>query len=698
MFKYRAKYNTSDPKERPISNLRKDPNTTSFQQFLINYYWDATKLQREARMASSQGVNKKISSKIREKTIQKSTINSSQSYEDTLMNTTNFVGHLRVKPVAETKIKPIVVTTLDNAAASNCIDKKPIESQNEAQMKDSIPLSNDNKKEVIKVMLREKKIPDEIVNEHISKIPTDLNEDGKLDKLAEAILATYDVLVLDSLHRPGTCSKLFYGPHKRPTSQDLVRKRLNYKQVSKLGNEEDQDLVIDKRNLLPSLGGAPWNRKKNSACCGNSGISPSHHLKNSNCHGTASPHLAKIQRIKKLDPKPIVYKYKMNEVFQQINKYISMTAKNKDHRYDLKAINAFHKKLNLGKAIISCEELKSREKINQLKENLLRYLYTSINKANDIGKEYVNAHSGQTNTFFIGGGNNGPLVKAIMRERWWWNSVSDKKGVNLLWTQWRKLNFIQKLKSGIDKAELAGLSNCPTMQICNHLEGNYYLGHKKGLFKSLLRYYELQGKDVFSIIPLTFHIKKGKSDENYIKFHRLFQEYESEKNKVEANVNQDSEESDNEESTKIYNKNVWIIKPGENTNRGNGILVTTDIKEIEGYISDSSHTYIIQKYIEQPLLFEKRKFDIRCFSLVTSINGQIKAFYYNEGYLRTSSKEYSLSTLGKAVHLTNEAIQIKYDSFGKHEAGNKVPLRLNYFVVDFICGISSIFIKTRWKN
>ena len=28
--------------------------------------------------------------------------------------------------------------------------------------------------------------------------------------------------------------------------------------------------------------------------------------------------------------------------------------------------------------------------------------------------------------------------------------------------------------------------------------------------------------------------------------------------------------------------------------------------------------------------------------------------------------------MAKSVHLTNEAIQIKYEDFGKHESGNKV--------------------------
>ena len=75
------------------------------------------------------------------------------------------------------------------------------------------------------------------------------------------------------------------------------------------------------------------------------------------------------------------------------------------------------------------------------------------------------------------------------------------------------------------------------------------------------------------------------------------------------------------------------------------------------------------------MLFNKRKFDIRCYLLVTSVNGNLKAYWYREGYLRTSSKEYSIKNLeSKSVHLTNDAIQKKCDDYGKFEYGNKVSL------------------------
>ena len=43
--------------------------------------------------------------------------------------------------------------------------------------------------------------------------------------------------------------------------------------------------------------------------------------------------------------------------------------------------------------------------------------------------------------------------------------------------------------------------------------------------------------------------------------------------------------------------------------------------------------------------------------LVTSINGIFRAFWYQEGYIRTSSYEFNLDDCGDPmVHLTNDAI------------------------------------------
>jgi tubulin polyglutamylase TTLL1/tubulin monoglycylase TTLL3/8 len=59
--------------------------------------------------------------------------------------------------------------------------------------------------------------------------------------------------------------------------------------------------------------------------------------------------------------------------------------------------------------------------------------------------------------------------------------------------------------------------------------------------------------------------------------------------------------------------------------------------------------------------------------MLTSINGNLKGYTYEEGYLRTCVSEYSLKNLSnRYVHLTNDAIQKKSEDYGKFEPGNKM--------------------------
>ena len=102
-----------------------------------------------------------------------------------------------------------------------------------------------------------------------------------------------------------------------------------------------------------------------------------------------------------------------------------------------------------------------------------------------------------------------------------------------------------------------------------------------------------------------------------------------------------------------------------------------EFNEIRDIIVDSTRanrrTCIVQKYIHNPLLIHRRKFDIRTYVLMTSVNGNTKVLIYEEGYLRTSSREYSINNLSnRLVHLTNDAVQKKAEDYGKYEAGNKL--------------------------
>ena len=60
------------------------------------------------------------------------------------------------------------------------------------------------------------------------------------------------------------------------------------------------------------------------------------------------------------------------------------------------------------------------------------------------------------------------------------------------------------------------------------------------------------------------------------------------------------------------------------------------------------------------------------FLLVTFVKGKIRGYLYDEGYLRTSSKLFSLENFDKFIHLTNDAIQFESPDYGKFEEGNKI--------------------------
>jgi tubulin--tyrosine ligase len=47
---------------------------------------------------------------------------------------------------------------------------------------------------------------------------------------------------------------------------------------------------------------------------------------------------------------------------------------------------------------------------------------------------------------------------------------------------------------------------------------NYFLGNKKALFYLMRKYYQLQNKNPFDYLPVTFHIVKGEEDPEYQRF------------------------------------------------------------------------------------------------------------------------------------------------------------------------------------
>ena len=153
----------------------------------------------------------------------------------------------------------------------------------------------------------------------------------------------------------------------------------------------------------------------------------------------------------------------------------------------------------------------------------------------------------------------------------------------------------------------------------------------------------------------------------------------------------------NEAFTSDYN--YWIVKPPD-LFQGMGIKVFKDFKEINEHCQNlfkgiekvtaeqeeyckknnvelkpkihKSNYILIQKYLDNPLLYYGRKFDIRCYVLVDYC---FNVFICREGHLKACSQKYDLNNLDIFTHITNYSLQKRCKDFAKYEQGNEISFK-----------------------
>jgi hypothetical protein len=106
---------------------------------------------------------------------------------------------------------------------------------------------------------------------------------------------------------------------------------------------------------------------------------------------------------------------------------------------------------------------------------------------------------------------------------------------------------------------------------------------------------------------------------------------------------------------KTVNRNIWIVKP-DDAGRGEGISLHSSLYSILCHIMKNGYTHIAQRYIDRPLLIKQKKFDIRQWVLVTSMDPL--TVYMGHRYLRFCTEKYSEENLeDKFIHLSNNSVQ-----------------------------------------
>ena len=87
-------------------------------------------------------------------------------------------------------------------------------------------------------------------------------------------------------------------------------------------------------------------------------------------------------------------------------------------------------------------------------------------------------------------------------------------------------------------------------------------------------------------------------------------------------------------------QNLWILKPA-GLSRGRGIEIHNNYQKIIDKVENKRKMqWVVQKYIENPLLIKRRKFDIRQWIIISDWN-PLTIWFYEDSYVRFAAVDYN---------------------------------------------------------
>ncbi|GAB1609839.1 tubulin polyglutamylase TTLL5-like isoform X1 [Argonauta hians] len=217
------------------------------------------------------------------------------------------------------------------------------------------------------------------------------------------------------------------------------------------------------------------------------------------------------------------------------------------------------------------------------------------------------------------GSTESRIIRTVLLAHGFHEVTTNHSDYNLLWTG-----------GHLKPSTLRGMAD---FQKINHFPRSYELTRKDKLYKNVQRMQQIKGCRNFNFVPMSFVIPSEYED-----FCCSF----------------------------CKDRGPWIIKPVASS-RGRGVHLVSHPDQVP-----FDEHLIVSKYIQNPLLIDGFKFDIRLYVAVTSYDPLV-VYLYEEGLTRFATVRYDKSQRSlknQCMHLTNYSVNKKSQSYVKNDDPN----------------------------
>ncbi|XP_061691902.1 protein polyglycylase TTLL10 isoform X2 [Syngnathoides biaculeatus] len=245
--------------------------------------------------------------------------------------------------------------------------------------------------------------------------------------------------------------------------------------------------------------------------------------------------------------------------------------------------------------------------------------------------------------FFFFGGTNGAEIVSAYCERRGWQRIHNKhrEDFKLKWSETKSPRTYLNFREG--------------EQLVYQIPNNKVLTTKIGLLSSLMAYERVRCKvnhgqalrklKMEEFIPTTFRMDVKEEREAFFA--------------LQGGANNNSSQ-------------MWICKP-TGLNQGRGIFLLRNLEDIGTFklklqrlddlrastkmLHRQPQAYVVQHYIQRPLLLRGKKFDVRSYLLIACTSPYM--VFFRHGYVRLTCDPYEPSSNNLSDHLTNQYMQKK---------------------------------------